>query len=110
MVHEFDSRPEDIWAGIGPCINKCCYEIDEPVAEQFKNAFDYWEELMAFSGHQHWMLDLVSANKRQLEDAGILPDNISLCDFCTSCNNDLFFSHTADHGRTGSLAALIELI
>ena len=110
MVHEFDSRPEDIWAGIGPCIKQCCYEIDEPVAEQFKNAFDYWEELMAFSGHRHWMLDLVSANKRQLEDAGILPDNTSLCVFCTSCYNDLFFSHRADHGRTGSLAALIELI
>ena len=40
----------------------------------------------------HWMLDLVLANRLQLENAGIDKSNISICEFCTSCRNDLFFS------------------
>lgn len=109
MMEVFNSQPKDILAGIGPCINKCCYEIDEPLATEFKNAFEYGEELLEFKRPGHWMLDLVLANKLQLEDAGILPENILTCDYCTSCNNDLFFSHRADRGNTGSLAAIIEL-
>ena len=35
MAREFGSNPKDIIAGIGPSIGPCCYEVDEPVANQF---------------------------------------------------------------------------
>jgi hypothetical protein len=110
MVRKFGSRPEDILVGIGPCIRKCCYEVDEPVVKEFKEAFDSWETFFEYKEAGRWMLDLVLANRMQLEEAGIKPSNIAVSDFCTSCRNDLFFSHRADRGKTGSLAAIIELI
>ena len=110
MADVFGSNPKDILVGIGPCINKCCYEVDEPVVYEFRKTFNYWEKLVEKKSDNHWMLDLVLANRLQLENAGIDKSNISICEFCTSCRNDLFFSHRADDKKTGSLAAFIQLI
>jgi YfiH family protein len=110
MMEEFGTLPENILVGIGPCINSCCYEVDAPVVNSIKNAFPYWSELINNKGDGKWMLDLVLTNKRQLEEVGINPSQITESGFCTSCNNDLFFSYRADKGKTGSLAAIIQLI
>lgn len=109
MAKEYGTKPENILAGIGPCINQCCYEIDEPVAAQFRNTFDFGLDILQPVKPGHWKLDLVSANKLQLKKAGVLPGNIVDSGYCTSCNNDMFFSHRADLRNTGSLAAIIEL-
>jgi len=110
MMKEFGSLPENILVGIGPCINSCCYEVGASVVNRIKDAFPYWNELIEGNSDGKWMLDLVLANKRQLEEAGINPSQITVSGFCTSCNNDLFFSYRADRGKTGSLAAIIQLI
>jgi len=109
MIKKYGSDPENILVGIGPCIKKCCYEVDERVVREFNNAFGYSEELMEERGGGHWMLDLVKANKRQLEDIGVKPENIAVSHYCTSCSNDLLFSYRADRGKTGSLAAFLAL-
>jgi len=96
--------------GIGPCIKTCCYEVDEPVVEVIKKAFTYWDELILETETGKWMLDLVLTNKKQLEEVGISTQNITESGFCTSCNNDLFFSYRKEKGKTGSLAAVIQLI
>ena len=36
MVKEFGCDPKDIIAGIGPNIGQCCYEVDDPVINEFK--------------------------------------------------------------------------
>lgn len=109
MMKNYGSDPGNILVGIGPCIKKCCYEVDEPVVSEFKKAFVYWEELMEDKGEGHFMLDLVMANSRQLEEIGIKPQNITISHYCTRCGNDIFFSYRADGGKTGSMAAFIEL-
>lgn len=110
MREEFGTPVEKLIAGIGPCIAGSCYEVDEPVIEKFKEAFEYWEELVEYKGNGRWLLDLVKANKRQLMDAGVKAENITLSGFCTHCRPDLFYSYRRDRGKTGSLAAVIELI
>ena len=52
-------------------------------------------------------LDLVSANKRQLQDAGVRGENISVVDGCTACEAKCFFSHRAEFGKTGRMMAAI---
>lgn len=110
MMKEFGTLPKDILIGIGPCINRCCYEVDKPVVNEFKNSFANWQDLLEYKGDWKWMLNLELANKSLLEQMGIHPSQITVSGFCTSCNNDLFFSYRKDQGETGSLAAVIELI
>ena len=110
MMKEFGTLPQNILIGIGPCINSCCYEVDKQVVNKFVNSFTNLEDLLEFKGDGKWMLDLVLTNKRQLEEVGISSLQIAESGFCTSCNNDLFFSYRADKCKTGSLAAIIQLI
>jgi YfiH family protein len=54
-------------------------------------------------------LDLVKANREQLRAAGLKTDNIWASPLCTACRTDLFFSHRAEHGRTGRTMGLVGL-
>lgn len=110
MMEKYGTNPENILVGIGPCIKKCCYEVDDPVIREVKKAFTYWKELIEDKGDGHFMMDLVKANKSQLEETGVKSRNITISHYCTYCNNDLFFSHRADGGKTGNMAAFMELI
>lgn len=84
-------------AAVGPGIGPCCYEVDEPVLAAF-------EELGPEVAEKR-MLDLRMVARRLLERAGV--EEIEVCELCTSCNPDLFFSHRRDHGRTGRQAGLV---
>jgi len=127
----FGCRPEDLIAAIGPGIGPCCYAVGEEVQAAFESQFAYAGDLftevydpdpvrlkypMLFlnqraPGHAPPMmslhLDLVEANRRQLIDAGLKPDSIFSAGACTRCHADRFFSHRAEHGRTGRMMAVI---
>ena len=110
MTDTFGCNPKDIIAVIGPCILKCCYEVDAPVFEQFKK-LQYLDLNKIFfkKSEDKYMLDLVEANRQILLSAGILPDNIDISDICTCCNSEDLHSHRATNGKRGNLAAMIEL-
>jgi YfiH family protein len=131
MRLEFNSRPEDLVAAIGPGIAQCCYAVGEEVRSEFESQFAYAAELfsevfdsdpvrekypMLFltaraPGHSNLgpslHLDLVEANRRQLLDAGLSAENIFVQGDCTSCRTDRYFSHRADHGFTGRSLSVI---
>lgn len=110
MVSEFDCNPKDIIAGIGPCIGKCCYEIDDPVYNEFiKLSFLELDKIIFPKNGGKYMLDLVEANRQILVNAGIKSENIDCSDICTCCNADKLHSHRATKGKRGNLAAIIEL-
>lgn len=110
MTREFGCDPKDIIACIGPCINKCCYEVDTPVFEAF-SALMYLDLSKIFTqkSQDKYMLDLVEANRQILINAGISPDNMDISDICTCCNASELHSHRATNGKRGNLAAIIEL-
>ena len=131
MRLEFGSRPEDLVAAIGPGIGGCCYAVGEEVQAAFESQFAYARELftevydpdpvrlkypMLFlnqraPGHAAPMmslhLDLVEANRRQLMEAGLKPEQIQCVGGCTNCQKDRFFSYRAEGGRTGRMMAVI---
>jgi polyphenol oxidase len=84
-------------AAVGPGIGACCYEVGDEVLE----AFDGLGPGVA-SGR---MLDLAEVARRLLERAGV--ERIELAGLCTSCEEELFFSHRRDRGRTGRQAGLV---
>jgi purine-nucleoside/S-methyl-5'-thioadenosine phosphorylase / adenosine deaminase len=130
MRRHFGSGPSGLRAAIGPGIHSCCYRIGEEVRDNFASQFPYAATLFRevresepvrekypllflnarAPGHGPdepvFYLDLVEANRRQLLDAGLLPDNIVISELCTSCHTGLLFSHRAEHAKTGRMLAV----
>jgi copper oxidase (laccase) domain-containing protein len=69
------------------------------------------EQKSVFTNKQNgkYMLDLKEINRQILIKAGIISSNIELSQLCTSCHQDLFFSHRRDHGKSGRMMAWIGL-
>lgn len=89
----FHSRNEDILAGLGPCIGPCCYEVDRPVKEAFRDIGLPWEAISHPKGEGKWLLDLSLANSLLLEAAGIRKENVEALKTCTACRQDTFYSY-----------------
>lgn len=108
MGERFGSRPEEIYAAIGPSICRDCYEVSGDVAEQFIRMLG---EAVAIPGREpgKYQLDLWLANELILRQAGLLPAHIAVTDICTCHNSGYLFSHRASGGRRGSLAAFLAL-
>lgn len=108
MQEQFQSRPEDLVAAIGPSICVDCYEVSEEVAEQFRGDFP---ENVLKKGKMpgKYQLDLWEANRSILLKAGILPEHLAVTDICTCHNPEYLFSHRASHGQRGNLAAFLVL-
>lgn len=108
MGKNFGSKPQNIKAAIGPCIGQCCYEVDGTVYNAFKKAGYYQNGIFENKPNGKYMLDLKRANYEILISCGVRDENIDVCDICTCCNSDDFFSHRATSGKRGTLAAIIE--
>jgi len=98
---EMGANSENIYTAIGPCIGKCCYEVSGDVAEQFD------EKYYTAKDGGKYMLDLEKANFDMLLNLNIPEENISVSGICTKCNNDLFFSHRGQGGKSGTLGGII---
>lgn len=107
MADAFDSRPEDIVAGIGPSIGPCCYEVGDEVVAAVQGALPKPEPLLppGKNGRRHF--DLWGANEQWLAAAGVR--QIETAGLCTACHHDEFFSYRARRGRTGHFGALMAL-
>jgi YfiH family protein len=90
-VARFEQPPA---AAVGPGIGPCCYEVGGAVREQFEDRFA--------DGR---MLDLRAVADHALRAAGV--ERIEHIDLCTSCREDLFFSHRRDAGVTGRQGGLV---
>jgi len=106
MSLHYGSDPKDILVGLGPCISKECFEVDEDVALQFKKEFS---ECVYNGKSGKYYIALQEACKLSLLRANIPLQNIELANWCTFSNDELFFSHRRDGALRGSLAAFIEL-
>ena len=107
MKTEYGCNLEKILAAIGPSISQKAYEVDQPVLERFRDAFSFADKLITPVDAAHGKVDLWEANRLQLLEAGLLDCNIDVSGLCTCQNNHIFFSHRADHGKTGRNAALL---
>lgn len=112
MAVQFGSRPDDLIAAVGPCIGPCCYEVGDEVIHAVEGAFAEASSLLPGNGHRpgggrvaHF--DLPAANRANLANSGVR--HIEMAGLCTACHTDLFFSHRAEHGRTGRFGTVFAL-
>ena len=130
MQMQFKSKPAELLAAIGPSIGCCCYEVGTEIAIEFHSQFagapDWFDEFrtgdepdpvqwlnMMPPGHQppprNVLLDLPKANRAQLLDVGLRPQNIFVSDLCTACHPDLLFSYRKQGSQSGRLLSVIGL-
>lgn len=102
MIDEFDSSPRDIVALIGPAIGGCCFEVGEDVKQKILDSVNAEEGQLACKGDK---IDLKLINKFQILATGV--EKIDLCEDCTCCNSELFFSYRNENGHTARHSAVI---
>lgn len=109
-MHEaFGTMPEDVIAAVGPSICGDCFEVGPEVVAEFANSFSKKQMKMICcdgDGDRSY-LDLWQANRIVLEEAGILPEKISVTNICTRCNPNLLYSHRIMGAQRGNLAAVL---
>ena len=98
MENIFECSPVNIIAGIGSGLGLCCAEFINYKKEIPKKYWKYKNSLNHF--------DFYAISKNQLCSAGVLSKNIVSSNFCTKCQNDLFFSFRKNK-TTGRFATII---
>ena len=106
FVRHIGSRPEDLWAGIGPAIGPCCYRVGPEVVARVAQAESLRHDLVHHRTDGLY-LDLPGVVRAQLEAQGVR--QIEMSGICTACRTDEWFSHRAEGGRTGRFGVLVML-
>jgi YfiH family protein len=110
LADEYGARPEDMRVAIGASAGPCCYEVGADVIDAFTSRFPNGADLFTPTRPGHALVDLLKANREQLESSGVQPDRIHIAPLCTMCRTDLFFSYRQEkklHGKVGRLMAVI---
>lgn len=102
MYDNFGTKPQDIIAIIGPAIGVCCYEVSDEVKDKVLETVSDKTNLVQGNN-----IDLKQTNARQLEEFGVT--RIDICPYCTSCNNDLFYSYRKENGTQNRHYAILML-
>lgn len=102
MRDAYGTRPENCWAYVGTCIGLEDFEVDEDVARHFAVKYCHWN-----AERQKYLIDLKAANADVLRQLGVQEDQLEISPFSTVKNVDRYFSHRAEHGKTGRMLAVI---
>jgi YfiH family protein len=107
MQSRYSTRPADLLAGIGPSIGPDHYEIGPDVLKLVRESFGDKSARLLSNGNGHTNLDLWKANAQVLNESGVV--EIEIAGICTACNTQDWYSHRAEHGKTGRFGAIFAL-
>jgi len=110
MQYHFSSKPEEIYAAIGPCIGKDMYEVGPEVVDAFEeNGFPM--KVISFFNEKtaKFHIDLAKANEYVLKKSGVYLNNIEVASVCTFENSDTFFSARKLGIHSGRMVSVIML-
>ena len=119
MVVHFGSKPEDIYAAIGPGVCKDCYEMGDEIYDAFAEQWSKEDADRLFSRYPakdadgreipggKYHLDMMEANRMTLMRAGVRADRIAVSNVCTMCNADSFYSYRAGRLENEQAAMIV---
>jgi len=109
MRRAFGTDPSDLVAAIGPSIGPDDYEVGEALVGAFQQAGHGAGDLARWFTRRdgRLRLDLWSANRDQLIDAGVRPGRVFTCGLSTLAHAEVFDSYRAAGDRAGRMAAVI---
>src|SRR5688500_3419640 len=110
LASEYGAKPQNLRVAIGASAGACCYEVGSDVIDGFTERFGSGANLFTTTRPGHALIDLLKANRDQLESVGVWPERIHTAPICTMCRTDLFFSYRKEkivHGKVGRLMAVV---
>ncbi len=108
----FGTETKDIIAGIGPSIGPCCFKVDQITAQDitFSIANHQRNRVTSDESGEDVNLDLWLINSLQLQDAGVLTQNIITAGQCTCCMQDIYHSFRRDKEMSGRMSAIFRIL
>lgn len=102
MRERFGCDPDAIVAAIGPSIGPAGYEVGEDVIEHARVGYgERAAEILAPAPGSKAIFDLWTANRIDLEGAGVSAERIEVSGIASDERLDEFYSHRHEGGRTG---------
>jgi hypothetical protein len=98
------SRSADLLAALGPGIGPCCYEVGDELRAAFGPR---GSELFRPGPRGRPHLDVREANRRQLLEAGLVPERMHDVDECTYCREDLYHSYRREGAGAGRMISFV---
>ena len=102
----FGSSPDNIFAAIGPCIGRCCFEVGGECQNELQK-LDSAGACVEIHENGKAFYDLAALNAAVLESVGVPKSHIDICGLCTYCESELFYSHRRQNGVRGSMLSVI---
>ncbi|MGH7204228.1 MAG: peptidoglycan editing factor PgeF [Candidatus Levyibacteriota bacterium] len=103
----FNTDPNNIIVGVGPSVEKNCYEVSKEIVEEFTRAFPNFTNIYDQKA-QKYFLDLRAIAMQSLEKEGILKQHIEISDICTKCDEQFYSYRRGDtDGRFASVISLV---
>ena len=117
LARDFNVKPIDLIAAIGPAIGACCYEVGSEVVDAFaaaghpRHLIDRWFQSppppRGSMERGKLRLDVVGANRDQLGLAGVAEHNIHISGLCTAMHLDVLTSYRAEKDKAVRIAGVI---
>lgn len=99
LQQHYDAEPKHCHVYFGPSGHSCCYEVKQDFLDQITG--DKLAQECIVNREGKWFFSLTTYNKRQLEEAGVRPTNISMeHTVCTICSPK-YFSYRRDREKAG---------
>lgn len=110
MQEQFGTRPEDVLAAVGPCIQACCFEVHEDVAKPYREAFPEANGVLSGPKPDKYRVDLQRGAAYELFTWGIPAKQVTVSNLCTCCQCERFHSYRRDGKQGGSMASIMQLV
>lgn len=103
---------KNIKVAIGPSICEGCYEVGEDFYETVCSELGRERAdsfIRFYEGDKKFHADVKKLNRDILLSLGIEENNIDVCELCTACHPELFYSHRGMKGKRGTMLSVITL-
>ena len=107
MASLYGTRPENIYAVLGPSIGACCYEVRADVVDAFNRMGHPIRDFITPKTADSWSLNLRGLNERQLSDSGVSLLHMSSVGECTACHPEMFPSYRRDGASENRIYSVI---
>ncbi len=107
QMQQRGAQAASILASLGPCIQSCCFEVDDHTAQALAHTHPQASQAIRYHNDKAYP-NLQTINRLQLLASGVVPEHIESFPICTCCTPEHFFSWRRDGKQSGRMLAIVQ--